>query len=176
MPEDRKASIRQELEEARRLLIEAVAAIDDEAAVASTENPQWRVRDILAHLAGAERGLLRTVERFLAGGDLPPGFSLDLWNQRQVEKRQQAGVADLVAELTASRDESWAMLDRLSDSEMDAGGLHPAGFSTSVAGLFLTIANHELDHGNEIRQALALPVTRRADWSQALAAMEAPHG
>ncbi len=173
---DRKTFIRQELAEARLLLLEAAAAIDDETAIAGTENPQWRVRDILAHLAGAERGLLRTVERFLARGELPPGFSLDIWNQRQVEKRQPAGVADLVAELAASRDEAWAMLDRLSDSEMDVAGLHPAGLPTTVAGLFLTIAYHELDHGNEIRQTLALPIVRRADWSQALAVTEAPHG
>lgn len=176
MSVDRKTLIRQELTEARLLLLEAAAAIDDKTAVASTENPQWRVRDILAHLAGAERGLLRTVDRFLAGGDLPPGFSLDIWNQRQVEKRQPAGTTDLIAELSASREETWAMLDRLSDSEMSVVGLHPAGLRTTVAGLFLTITYHELDHGNEIRQALALPIVRRTDWSQALAPMESPHG
>jgi uncharacterized protein (TIGR03083 family) len=176
MSGDRKAHIRQELAEARRLLLEAAAAIDDETAVASTENPQWRVRDILAHLAGAERGLLRTVERFLAGAELPPAFSLDIWNQRQVDKRQPSGVAELVAELSSSREEAWAMLDRLSEREMNVVGLHPAGRQTTVAGLFLTIAYHELDHGNEIRQALALPITQQADWSRALAPLEAPHG
>lgn len=173
---ERKQRILQEMEEARRLLLEAAAAIDDEAAVASTENPQWRVRDILSHLAGAERGMLRTADRFLAGGVLPPGFSLDIWNQRQIEKRDHVSVADLTAELEASRLEAWAMLDRLSESELDVTGLHPAGLRTTVAGLFLTIANHELDHGNEIRQALGLPITRRADWSQALALQGAPHG
>lgn len=173
---ERKAVIRQQMEEARRLLMEAVAAIDAETAIASTENPNWRVRDILAHVAGAERGLLRTAERFLIGGELPPGFSLDIWNQRQVEKRQQAEIAELTAELAASREEAWAMLDRLTEDEINVPGLHPAGLRTTVAGLFLTIAYHELDHGNEIRQALALPITRRADWSQALAPKESADG
>ncbi len=173
---ERKAQIRRQMEEARQLLLEAVAAIDDETAIASTENPQWRVRDILSHLAGAERGLLRTVDRFLGGGELPAGFSLDTWNQRQVEKRQPLSVAELAAELKGSREEAWALLDRLHDSDLDVRGLHPAGLQTTVAGIFLTIAYHELDHGNEIRQTLALPITRRADWSQALTPPEVTHG
>ena len=173
---ERKAQIRQEMEEARRLLLEAVAAIDAETAIASTENPNWRVRDILSHLAASERGMLRNVDRFLAGGELPTGFSLDFWNQRQIEKRQQAGVADLVNELEASRQEAWMMLDHLRESDLDVAGLHPAGRRTTVAGLFTTIAFHELDHGNEIRQALAMPIVRRADWSQALTPQEGSNG
>ncbi len=167
---DRKAIIRQHMTEARDSLLAAVAALDEANLAASTENAQWRVRDLLAHLAASERGMLRTVDRFLAGGDLPPGFSLDVWNQRQVEKRREAGVADLWAELEASRAEAWGMLDRLSEADLDVAGVHPAGLPTTVAGLFLTIANHELDHGNEIRSAVGLPIVMTADWQQALAA------
>ncbi len=165
---EQKEEIRQQMTEARALLLEAVAAIDEETAIANTENPNWRVRDILAHVAGSERGMLRNVDRFLTGGELPPGFSLDVWNQRQVEKRVQVGVAELVGELAASREEAWAMLARLSEAELATPGIHPAGFRTTVAGLFHTIANHELDHGNEIRAALALPIVKRADWKRAL--------
>ena len=165
---DRKTTIRQRLTEARELLLLAAAALDDTSIVASTENPQWRVHDILAHVAASERGMLRLGGRFLAGGELPAGFSLDTWNQRQVEKRRQAGVEELLSELAASRAETWSLLDRLSEAELDVWGLHPAGLHTTVAGLFLTIANHELDHGNEIRTAVALPILLTADWQQAL--------
>ncbi|MCS7039260.1 MAG: DinB family protein [Anaerolineae bacterium] len=164
---DRKTPIRQHLTEARQLLLEAVAALDDETALLPTTNPEWRVRDILAHLAASERGLLRNVERFLAGGELPADFSLDVWNRRQVAKRRDATIADLLAELAASRAEVWAMLDRLDEADLDVPGTHPAGMRTTVAGLFYTIANHELDHGNEIRVALGLPIVRQADWRQA---------
>lgn len=164
---DRKTPIRQYLTEARQLLLEAVAALDDETALLPTTNPEWRVRDILAHLAASERGLLRNVERFLAGGELPADFSLDVWNQRQVAKRRDATIADLLAELAASRAEVWAVLDRLDEADLDVSGTHPAGMRTTVAGLFYTIANHELDHGNEIRATLGLPIVRQADWRQA---------
>lgn len=164
---DRKTLIRQHLTEARRLLLEAVAGLDDKTALTPTANPEWRVRDVLAHLAASERGLLRNVERFLAGGELPADFSLDVWNRRQVTKRRDTPIAELLAELAASREEVWATLDRLGEADLDVSGIHPAGIPTTVAGLFYTIANHELDHGNEIRAALGLPIVREADWRQA---------
>lgn len=167
---DRKTDIRQKMILARQLLIEAAERIDEQSAIASTENPSWTVRDILAHVTGSEQGLLRNVERFLAGGELPAGFSLDVWNQRQVEKRRPMDISAMLANLEASRKEAWTLLDRLSEADMDVPGIHPAGFATTVAGLFLTIANHELDHGNEIRAALGLPVIEIADWRQAFAA------
>lgn len=164
---DRKTLIRQHLTEARRLLLEAVAGLDDETALTLTANPEWRVRDVLAHLAASERGLLRNVARFLAGGELPADFNLDVWNRRQVSKRRDTPIAELLAELAASREEVWATLDRLGEADLDVSGTHPAGMRTTVAGLFYTIANHELDHGNAIRAALGLPIVREADWRQA---------
>ena len=165
---DRKTKIRAEMKRAWELLLEAAVQIDETTAIASTENPAWRVRDILAHVSGAEGGLSATVQRFLAGTDLPDGFSLDYWNQRQVEKRAEKAVPDLLADMAASRAQAWVLLDSLSEEQLDVVGVHPAGFGTTVAGLFYTIANHELDHGNEIRRALGLPISVTADWRLAL--------
>jgi hypothetical protein len=133
-------------------------------AVASTENPEWRVCDILAHLAGAEPGLLSTIKRFLTGTELPPDFDLDRWNRRQVEKQADLSIEDLVLSLQESRRQAWPLLDSLSEEDLDVVGTHPAGFRTTVEGIFTTIANHELDHGNEIRHALGLPVSMETDW------------
>ena len=169
---DRKELIRQKMEEARALLLGAVADLDDNMAVASTENPEWRVRDILAHLAMAEPGLLSTVQRFLAGTDLPPGFDLDRWNRSQVKKRANQNIESLVLSLQTSREQAWLLLDSLSAENLDVVGTHPTGLTTTVEGLFLTIANHELDHGNEIRTALDLPVTEQADWHQVMQAQQ----
>ena len=119
----------------------------------------------MAHLAGAERGLQGTVQRFLAGQPLPEGFSLDYWNQRQVEKQKERSVADLLAGLQASRVDTLALLDSLSDEQLAVRGLHPAGFETSVGGIFRVMAMHELDHGQEIALALGLPVEKRVQWA-----------
>lgn len=162
---DRKQRIHTELAEARAYLFSVAQQIGPEQAVASTENPAWNVHDLLAHLAGAERGLQGTVQRFLAGQPLPDGFSLDYWNQRQVAKQQERAIPDLLASLEASRVDSLALLDSLSDEQLAVRGLHPAGFETSVGGIFRVMAMHELDHGQEIALALGLPVEKRVQWA-----------
>jgi uncharacterized protein (TIGR03083 family) len=163
---DRKQRIHTQLAESRAYLLSVAEQIGPEQVVASTENPVWNIHDLLAHLAVAERGLQSTVQRFLAGQALPEGFSLDIWNQRQVAKQQERSVADLLASLALSRVDSLALLDSLSDEQLAVRGMHPAGFETSVGGVFRIMAMHELDHGQEIALALGLPVENRVRWSR----------
>lgn len=153
------------LNESRAYLLSVVEQVGPEQALNSTENPAWNVHDLLAHLAGAERGLQATVNRFLAGQQLPDGFSLDYWNLRQVEKQKERSVPDLVASLKASRVETLALLDSLTDEQLKVRGMHPAGFETSVSGVFKVMAMHERNHGQEIALALGLPVAERVDWT-----------
>ena len=161
---DRKQRIIAQLAEARAYLVSVAEQIGPEQVLASSENPAWNVHDLLAHLAGAERGLQGTVQRFLAGQPLPEGFSLDYWNQRQVEKQKERSVADLLASLQASRVGTLAILDSLSEEQLAVRGMHPAGFETSVGGIFRVMAMHEMDHGQEIALALGLPVEKRVQW------------
>lgn len=160
----RKDTLKAELAEARAYLFSVVQQITPDLTFVATENPQWNVHDLLAHLAGAERGLQATVQRFLAGQELPPDFSLDYWNQRQVAKQKARSLAELVASLTASRIDTLALLDSLNDEQLDVVGRHPAGFPTNVAGIFHVLALHERDHGQEIAAALGLPVGERVNW------------
>jgi uncharacterized protein (TIGR03083 family) len=161
---DRKQRIRTELAASRAYLLSVAEQISPEQAVASTENPAWNIHDLLAHLAVAERGMQDTVPRFLAGEALPEGFSLDIWNQRQVAKHKERSVAELLASLRASRGDTLALLDSLSEEQLAVRGIHPAGFETSVGGIFRVMAKHELDHGQEIALALGLPVEQRVQW------------
>lgn len=164
---ERKDRIRAELADSRAYLLSVAEQISPEQALNSTENPAWNVHDILAHLAGAERGLQATANRFLAGQSLPEGFSLDIWNKRQVEKQQDRSVPELLDSLAASRVDTLALLASLSDEQLQVRGMHPAGFETSVAGVFRVMARHERDHGQEIALALGLPVADRVNWSSA---------
>jgi uncharacterized protein (TIGR03083 family) len=162
---DRIQRIIAQLAEARAYLVSVAEQIGPEQVLASSENPAWNVHDLLAHLAGAERGLQGTVQRFLDGQPLPDGFSLDYWNQRQVEKQKERSVADLLASLAASRVDTLALLDSLSEEQLAVRGMHPAGFETSVGGIFRVMAMHEMDHGQEIALALGLPVEKRVQWA-----------
>lgn len=161
---DRKQRIHTELAETRAYLFSVAEQIGPDQIVASTENPVWNIHDLLAHLAVAERGLQGTVQRFLAGEPLPDGFSLDRWNLSQVAKQKERSVAELLASLESSRRDTLALLDSLNDEQLAVRGLHPAGFETSVGGIFRVMAKHELDHGQEIALALGLPVEKRVQW------------
>lgn len=153
---DRKAKLKAKLDAARNYLLAVAAQVTDDRALAATDNPEWNVHDILAHLAAAERGLQATVHRFLAGDPLPEGFSLDAWNRRQVAKHKDRPVAELLESLHASRQDTLALLDSLAEEQLDVSGTHPAGFQTTVAGIFRIMAIHERDHGREIAAALGL--------------------
>jgi uncharacterized protein (TIGR03083 family) len=159
-----KDLLRQNLDSSRTYLLSVAAQIEPDTVLASTENPVWNVHDLLAHLAGAERGLQATIQRFLRGQELPADFSLDRWNQRQVEKRQEQMVDELLDSLAASRQDTLALLDSLTEEQLAVPGTHPAGIETTVAGIFRIMALHERDHGREIARALGLPVGERVDW------------
>ena len=163
---DRTHRLRAELTDARAYLLSVAEQIGPEQILNSTENPLWNVHDLLGHLAGAERGMQATVKRFLAGEALPEGFSLDYWNQRQVEKQKERSVPDLLTGLAVSRVDTLALLDSLTDDQLAVRGMHPAGFESSVGGIFKVIAHHERGHGQEIALALGLQVDDRITWGK----------
>ena len=167
----RKEQLRQQLDEARAYLLSVAQQIGPEQERLSTENPAWNVHDLLAHLAGAERGMQATVHRFLDGVELPEEFDLSYWNVRQVAKRSDQDVATLIESLAASRVDTLALLAGLTEEQLNVPGRHPAGIETTVAGVFRIIALHERAHAREIAAAIGLhpgkPVERSRPWPRA---------
>jgi uncharacterized protein (TIGR03083 family) len=75
--------------ERRRLVAFSGALTEAQLATTVPATPEWRVRDVLAHVVGITFDLNRS--RFDAA-------SPEEWTQRQVDERREATVADLVAE------------------------------------------------------------------------------
>ena len=153
------------LDESLTLVEQVIRQAGDEGLGRPTANPKWTVKDTLAHLAASGPGLLATVERFLAGHDLPKNFSLDYWNERQVEKRAARPVGALLDELRAAHERAKTLLGTLSDEQLAVRGTHPAGAEISVAGVFHLIAQHELAHLADIAHALGTEIPHRAAWT-----------
>src|SRR5690348_9917256 len=63
-----------------------------------TSNPRWRVRQLAAHIALDERGMV-AVGKLLARGKnaKAPGFVIDLMNWWSLRKQRTAGPAGLLA-------------------------------------------------------------------------------
>lgn len=146
--------LRRRLEESHAGVLAVVTGWDDTTA-ALPITPQWTAREVLAHLAAAELGHNLVIRRLLAGEPTElPGFDLDAYNQAEVAARQGRSLAELIAEYRANRAATLALLDTVSETDWDKGGLHPGGFATTVAGTFRVIVIHEQRHLRELRAAL----------------------
>lgn len=159
-----REALAQGLDESLAVMENLVQRAGVEGLRRATANPKWTVKDTFAHLAASGPGLLATVERFLEGRDLPDNFSLDYWNERQVQKRADVSAQALLDEVRAAHERAKAMLTTLSDEQLAVRGTHPAGTEISVAGVFHLIAQHELAHLADVAQALEIPVAYRASW------------
>ena len=62
-----KEALRRALLAAQERFLDVVRGLGPDDLALPTENPDWTVHDVLAHLASAERGLLTTIERVRRG-------------------------------------------------------------------------------------------------------------
>ena len=76
---------------------------DVESHVYTTEGVEWKVRDVLAHLADAERGLLGQIRRLLVGQPtVPDDFDLNRWNRSAVRRRKDQTYAKFLPTSTGA--------------------------------------------------------------------------
>ena len=120
-----------------RLRVNALVVDTDDVALdtIAPATPEWRVRDLLAHLAG--------VTADVVGGKLE-GVGTDEWTARQVEQRRDRSVDELMAEWNEHGPTVEAM----------AGG-----FGRAAGRLVSDATAHEHD----IRGALGVPGARDSD-------------
>jgi uncharacterized protein (TIGR03083 family) len=153
--DQRREKLRQRLKDSRRELLAAVESMGPAEAVTPTANIGWAVRDVLAHLAGAELGHQQVIRALLADQQAgTAGFDLDAFNAADVAARREASLAELLAELDANRAETMALLDAIGAVDWERAGYHPGGFDTTVEGVFRVIAIHEKRHVKDIRAVL----------------------
>ncbi len=153
--DQRREKLRQRLNDSRRELLAAVEDMGPAEAAAPTASAGWAVRDLLAHLAGAELGHQQVIRALLAGQRAQvDGFDLDAFNAADVALRRDANLAALLTELASNRAGTLALLNAVGPDDWDRAGYHPGGFDATVEGTFRIIAIHEKRHVKEIRAAL----------------------
>lgn len=92
-------------EDAARLP-EAVGALGEAELSRGVYENGWNARQLLAHLAAIEWTYPRLIERAATGGvDGSSGgtFDMDAYNERQVAKRAEAGIQELLEEFGRNR-------------------------------------------------------------------------
>ena len=123
--------------------------------VYSTEAGNWTVREVVAHLADSERGQLGQIQRLAASQQtIPPDFDLNRWNKRAVEKRADKTVRELLADIQEAYSQQLAVLDMVTEADLDKQGRHPRGDEPTLETFFRHLAQHRAQHAAEIKAAI----------------------
>lgn len=139
-------------------------AEDFQKHVYSAGEVEWSVRDVLAHLADAERGLLGQIRRLLVGEPtVPDDFDLNRWNRSAVRKRAGQSHQEILGDLEQAHQNVLTALSQVDSSQLDRVGRHPSGRLLTVDGYFRRMADHRREHTADIHRAVQLPGPGRSE-------------
>ncbi len=129
-----------------------IARLSDEEMSRSPREGEYSGRQILAHLAGADRGMTNLMRRMAAGEQprLKADYNNDYYNARQQEKRANMTVPELRAELDDAHKELLAFMETLRPEDLDKRGDHPLFQDATVRKVLEILAQHERDHTKEL--------------------------
>jgi uncharacterized damage-inducible protein DinB len=145
-------SMASKLNEARTMLKKTLDVLSDEQSVAMKVNPDWSIKDQVAHLAAANRGMFGIAQRMARGEDpkLPEGYDNDAYNARQVAKRKERTLVEICAEIDTTHSELLAFLDGLTQEQLALIGEHPLFGQVVLRDLLVIIYTHQIMHCKEI--------------------------
>lgn len=147
------------LEANREAFLETARSITAETANRPVPgNQKWRVRDVLAHLAASEVGMLTMIQIMVAkGGYHFRPYNRDELNEQRVAERVDRPLEEIVAEWQQARDKMIETLRTLTDEQLayqgSDGGSNWGEFTTRD--IFETAIRHTELHLNDLRRALA---------------------
>lgn len=130
---------------------------DDQLAMKVHDGPEgWTARDILAHLAGRERGYGLMFR--MAESTTPPtgGFDVDAWNKARIAERSDRSPAELLAEFRTVHEALIGQIDAQPDEALARtvnGFRGPVEFGEMMRG---SGGAHSVGHAVEVDQALGL--------------------
>jgi uncharacterized damage-inducible protein DinB len=158
MSEEKKSVLRQKLSTTRDELLILVQSLDQQQweIIVYAEDQSWSVSDLLRHLTVSEKGMTSTIEAICQGGEgVPPDFDLDRWNARTIQKTQNKAPADLTVEMASNRAHLLEVLQSMKEDDWEKRGRHASLRIMSIEEILNLIADHERQHCQDIRLALA---------------------
>ena len=154
MSQEKREAIKQKLTTVRDETVRVLNGLTEEqwnTPVYSDEGAEWRVIDVVRHMADSERGMTALMAQVQAGGEgVSPDFDLTRWNRRVVAKLQDKGAADLLAGMAANREALFTFIDTLADDDWAKQGRHASQRILSIEQVCHLIADHEQAHIAEI--------------------------
>lgn len=117
--------------------------------------PEWRARNLIAHLVSTERSIAALVRDVLAGGPgAPEGFDIDAFNAAQAEALQGLTVAELMQTFEACRAEMLAIVAGMQENDFDRIGRHPWFGQTPLENVLKLVYRHTMLHQRDAQKAI----------------------
>jgi hypothetical protein len=141
----------QRLSENLKLFDETLAPLSPAEIQRAPREGEYSGRAVIAHLAGANRGMTRLMQQMVAGQQprLKADYNNDYYNARQQEKRAGLSVEQLRAELDETHRDLLAFMESLRAEDLIKRGEHPTVGDSTVLQVLETLAAHEQSHIEE---------------------------
>ena len=115
----------------------------------------WTVRDMVAHLLSAEKGLRRIAKNVAAGGPgAPRGFDYNAHNAEEQVRLADLSPKKLLAGLTDARQATIDWVSELDEADLDQTGYHPALGEVTLETLINAFHGHQLMHLRDLQALL----------------------
>jgi uncharacterized protein (TIGR03083 family) len=151
---DRKAELRETLVRANDALLTVLHSLSGEEWNLPSPNDGWSAKDTLAHITSIEARERSQIRAILGEGEFPLD-DVNTFNERMVTERKGWAVDQLLAELRGSREQTLAVLDGLSEADLDRAFDHPRRGRLSIGYIYEHIAEHAGRHAEEIASVRA---------------------
>lgn len=123
----------------------------------------WRIRDILGHLATWDREVTKSLRAFLVGKEYAiPGMAGDEtdFNEQAMMAQRELSTQQIVAEWEQARNDFKAAISDIPADRFPGDVLYPWGDERgSIAQLVEYMIEHDEEHRNEIIQVVQTPQT-----------------
>jgi hypothetical protein len=122
------------------------------------KDPDWRVRDILGHLATWDRQVTKSLRAYQSGTEYAiPDLDEDEseFNQQAVLDQRRLNTEQVLAEMEQAREDFKQAVSDISDEKFPGDLLYPWGDERgSIAKLVEYMVEHDAEHRNEIKSAI----------------------
>jgi hypothetical protein len=145
--DERERLVRQ-LDKAHEEMHAALEGLDPQAAV----TPTWKVKELLAHLAGWDAATRDALRAHATGASLgtPARGGLDAYNARSVAARQGLSYEQTMADWGQTHDELRQAVAEMPAEKLGEKLVFPWGSKGTVARVVAVMADHEEEHAREL--------------------------
>ena len=124
-----------------------------------TEDVQWSVRQVLAHLITIEKTMHWLFRNILEGGPgSPKDFDVARFNRSQPQKLDHLSLAELLQRFKTIRDETIAIVTGMTDADFDREGYHVFHGHDRLERFIRWAYEHARLHEDDVRQAIGHPI------------------